>query len=393
MTGRGWSALTLAAGLWLWSRLLGIGELLQVALALGVLLVVAAIWLRFRNRNLLVTRTLAESRIHRTDTLTIDITIRNRNAQATPGITVVEKLPDSLGSYALEVPPLSFGEHRLPVRVQINRRGRYRIDGLEVVLTDPFNIVKNRRRFSDPAILLVYPRIETLPVPDRTLRHSGGDNSRRAAAAQGEDFYGVRDYREGDDPRKIHWPTSARLGVLMVREEEVSVQDRITVLLDDRSSAHSVESFDWAADAAASVADLYFRIGFRVSLARPGGLETPGERGSLHYARIMEDLAVASLGQATEDKLLALARRGGADILVLISGEMGAATAAVAGRIAGRYREMIVVFPPGQTGSHRYAGILRAAGVRVVSPHPSESLIDAWEASMGRSPWLDSVPS
>lgn len=393
MTGRGWSALALAAGLWLWSRLLGVRELLQVALALGALLIVAAIWVRLRSRNLQVTRILVESRIHRTDTLTIDVAIRNRDPHPTPDITVVEKFPDSLGSYALEVPPLSFGEHRLSAGVQINRRGRYRIDGLEVVLTDPFNIVKNRRRFSDPAILLVYPRVETLPVPDRTLRHSGGDNSRRTPSAQGEDFYGVRDYREGDDPRKIHWPTSARLGVLMVREEEVSVQDRITLLLDDRSSAHCVESFDWAADAAASVADLYFRMGFRVRLARPGGLEISGGRGSVHYARIMEELAVASLGPATEDKLLALARRSAADVLVIVSGEMGAATAAAAGGIAGRYRETVVVFPPGQTSPHRYAGPLRTAGVRVVSPHPTETLIDAWEASMGRSRWLASAPS
>ncbi len=383
MTGRGWAALTLTAGLWLWSRLLGVGELLQVSLALGVLLVAASIWLRLRSRHLLVTRSLSESHIHRTDTVTIDITIRNRDAHPTAEISVSEQFPDSLGSYAVDVPALTFGEHHVAAAVQINKRGRYRLDALEAVLTDPFRIVRNRRHFSDPALLLVYPKVESLPVPNRAQPTSGGGHARRAPTSAGEDFYGVRDYRQGDDPRKIHWPSSARMDRLMVREEEVSIQDRITVLLDDRSVAHSEESFDWAADAAASVADLYFRMGFRVKLGRPGGPEISAARGSLHYARIMEALAVASLSPATEDKLLALARRAGADVLVMVSGEMGAATAAAAARIAGRYREMVVVFPPGLASPRRFAGSLRSAGVRVVSPHSSESLKDAWEASMG----------
>lgn len=391
MTGRGWATLTLAAALWLWSRLLGVGELLQLALALAILLGLAAIWLRFRSRNLLVTRTLPTSRIHRTDFLKIDISIRNRDAHSTPEITVVEKFPDHAGSYEVEVPPLSFGEHRFPVTVQINRRGRYRIDGLGAVLTDPFNLVRNRRRFSDPVNLLVYPKVEKLPIPDRALRYWGGDNSRSTPSSAGEDFYGVREYREGDDPRKIHWPSTARRDVLMVREEEVSIQDRITLLLDDRSTAHSAESFDWAVDAAASVADLYFRMGFRVKLARPGGMEIPADRGSIHYARIMEELAVVSLGPASEDKLLAVARRGAADVLVIISGEMGAATAAAAGRIVGRYREMVVAFPFGLESSHKYAAGLRTVGVRVVLPHSSDTLTDAWEASMGRGPWYASA--
>lgn len=384
MTARGWSALALAGVLWLWSRLLGIGEILQVALALGVLLLAAAIWLRFRSRNLLVTRAVPESRIHRGDTVTMNVTIRNRDTHATPSITVFEKFPGSTESYELEVPPLPFGEHRLPVTVLMNRRGRYLLDGLQAILTDPFHLVRNRRKFADPATFIVYPRIETLPAPERKLSSSGGDNYRRAPASQGEDFYGVRDFRDGDDPRKIHWPTSARLGVLMVREEEVSARDRITLLLDDRSNAHSTESFDWAADAAASVADLYFRMELRVRLVRPGGTEIAAGRGSAHFERIMEDLAVATLAPANEDRLLALARRSQEDVLVIVSGEMGAATVAAAGRIAGRYREMVVVFPPGAQSAHRYAEPLRRTGVRVVAPHPAETLIDAWEASMGR---------
>ena len=77
---------------------------------------------------------------------------------------------------------------------------------------------------------------------------------------------GTREYRHGDDLRRVHWRSTARYGELMVRREEQPWQARCTVLLDTRAIAHRgagpASSFEWAV------------VGGRV------GRRAPGARGA-----------------------------------------------------------------------------------------------------------------
>ena len=58
-------------------------------------------------------------------------------------------------------------------------------------------------------------------------------------ALHGEDDQTVREYRDGDDLRRIHWPATARTGELMVRQEDRPAKRRAVVVLDSRSSGHA----------------------------------------------------------------------------------------------------------------------------------------------------------
>ena len=73
----------------------------------------------------------------------------------------------------------------------------------------------------------------------------------------GEDDVIPREYRDGDERRRVHWRSTARYGELMVRREEQRWRNRATVLLDSRSIAHrgsgTASSFETAVSAAASV--------------------------------------------------------------------------------------------------------------------------------------------
>jgi uncharacterized protein (DUF58 family) len=317
----------------------------------------------------------------------MEIRIKHFDGKSTPPLTITQPLPRSLGSFRAEVPPLLVGDHRLEQTVQFSKRGRYLLEHVVVTLTDPYGIARSKRKFHDPISLLVYPRVELLSTPDTALHAARSESARRAPAPQGEDFYGVREYRVGDDPRRIHWPTSARLGTLMIREEEIAGKDRVTILLDDRGSAHSDETFDWSADAAASVMDLYLRMGLMVRLVRPGSSDTPTARGVEQYERIMDELATAELQPATEERILALARRGQDDVLVMVLGEIGAAVVAGLAGVSGRYREVVTMFAPGLKGPLQFGNELGSAGARIVQPRPGESLTQAWDASLGRSRW------
>ena len=85
----------------------------------------------------------------------------------------------------------------------------------------------------------------------------------------------MREYRRGDDLRRVHWRSSARVGELMVRREEQPWQSRATLFLDNRLRAHRgqgiASSLEAAVSAAASVAVHLTRRGFTVRLVTAAG--------------------------------------------------------------------------------------------------------------------------
>lgn len=101
------------------------------------------------------------------------------------------------------------------------QRGRYVTGPLAVRASDPFNLVKLDRRFSGTSDVLVTPRIVPLPVM-RTAAGAGssGDSTPQRVGVVGQDDILVREYRSGDDVRRIHWRSTARRGEIMVRREE-----------------------------------------------------------------------------------------------------------------------------------------------------------------------------
>ncbi len=100
--------------------------------------------------------------------------------------------------------------------------------GFPFGLFETFVINENRRD------VLVYPHLGH--IHDETLvRHKGGEArwlmSLRRRDPQGE-FHSLREYKHGDNPRHIHWPTSARLRRLFVREFERQEMHSVLMLLD-----------------------------------------------------------------------------------------------------------------------------------------------------------------
>ena len=74
---------------------------------------------------------------------------------------------------------------------------------------------------TDTAPLVVVPRVLPLRAAGLTAGHGGGgEGARRSIAVHGEDDVSTREYRHGDDLRKVHWRATARTGELMVRLEE-----------------------------------------------------------------------------------------------------------------------------------------------------------------------------
>jgi hypothetical protein len=169
-------------------------------------------------------------------------------------------------------------------------------------------MVELGRAFHTTAPLTVTPR--TVPLPSIPLGGSwtgAGDNRPRAFASGSAEDVTVREYRRGDDLRRVHWRSSARMGDLMVRREEQPWQSRATLFLDNRDRAHRgqgiASSFETAVSAAASIALHLSHRGYAVRLVSAVGDEAGHEWHSrdaeLNQGALMEALAVVQTTHQT----------------------------------------------------------------------------------------------
>jgi uncharacterized protein (DUF58 family) len=183
------------------------------------------------------------------------------------------------------------------------------------------------------AAVIVYPRLVELGSLLSDAGRHGADGRRLLLRrSAGFDFHSVREHEQGESLRRVHWPTTARRGQLMVKELEDPPRDAAVVLLDCDPAGASGEppdsSFDAAVRAAGSVLKLY------ASRGRKAALVTTGREGAVVQVSSFERDFRAALGvlaAAESDALHGLARslgRGqthatGAGELVVVTATLG----------------------------------------------------------------------
>jgi len=98
---------------------------------------------------------------------------------------------------------------------------------LSLRFADLFGLVELTRSFTTTDALVVTPTVTPLPAIRLGGDWAGGGDSRaRSISTMGEDDVTTREYRHGDDLRRVHWRSTARYGELMVRREEQPWQNR-----------------------------------------------------------------------------------------------------------------------------------------------------------------------
>lgn len=164
--------------------------------------------------------------------------LRNDSNKTQPGLAVSERGSCHLQRWTLAELPKQ-GTVSLAYSVFMPRRGRYFFGPVEVLSGYPFGLFRSAVRFEKFGEAIVLPEIGTLHRGRlRRLLHSPSQPTsiperhiHRRSAVPAE-FYGVRDFRPGDSPRFIHWRTTARMGIPMVREFEETPLDHLIVVLD-----------------------------------------------------------------------------------------------------------------------------------------------------------------
>lgn len=197
-------------------------------------------------------------------------------------------------------------------------RGEYEVGPLEVSCGFPLGLMRRRGRIDQRHRLTVYPRVGRL-TPAWSRLHDdallGAQRIRRQQTRTQGDFYGLRDWREGDSHRWIHWRTSARRGKLVVRQYERQRRQDMVLLLDlwqpARPTDRERDAVELAISFAATVVvDLCRRGGSQVHLVM-GGRSVTTIAGIASQGLLGEMMSALALAQAdASDRLSEMASQG-----------------------------------------------------------------------------------
>ncbi|MGV8965443.1 MAG: DUF58 domain-containing protein [Cellulomonas sp.] len=284
--------------------------------------------------------------------------------------------------------------------IKPTRRGRWPLGPLVVRRTDPFGVARTRATLGEQAEIAVWPQVVALPLPRGSLV---GEPDRVALGARtpSSDDAALRDYREGDDLRRVHWASSARRGELLVRSDERAGLRPASVLVDLPTDRPGIE---WTISLAASMGLALLGAGHPVRLlgGRSGDDGTPIDAAMrLHHLRdgsagtarlelldLTVDLEPAPTPVDSSDDLLAAAREltapgGGSALILAVVGPLGAPARDALARVSEAGDALVIVRLPSSDATHRLEADrtlaeLRRAGWRACSATVGEDLDVCW---------------
>ena len=183
-----------------------------------------------------------------------------------------------------------------PYPLLVKRRGMYVLEGIKLFTRFPFGLFVKAATFPVRSDIIVYPQIKDLSSSLLDDLSIVGHDRALPRRGHGTTLHNLRLYQPGDDSRTIHWKTTARKSLLIVRETEAEDQRQVTIVLHARISDPSQDPdfhnlFEQAVSLAASLAVLFIQHAYEVRLVI-GEQELAYEAGEAHLSRMLSALAL-----------------------------------------------------------------------------------------------------
>jgi uncharacterized protein (DUF58 family) len=227
------------------------------------------------------------------------------------------------------------GERSWIAKVPLNRRGHFRVDPLQIRTGDPFGFFEASATVGHGLTLVVYPRLE--PIPRWRLQAVSLEGSRSTPVRTQQTTplaTSVRPYAPGDGFNRIHWPSTARMGEIQVKEFDLEQTADVWLVLDLQRAVQVGSGDEGTVEVgvrvAAAIAERAIEENRAVALTTTGSRVTvlPPDRGPRQRQKILQLLAAVD-GDGTTPLLealvsgLPLLRRGMSAIIVTSSTEPG----------------------------------------------------------------------
>jgi uncharacterized protein (DUF58 family) len=281
----------LATGYWLPTRL-------AYVILFGLPL--AWLWARMNARGLQVTVERPVDRLQVGQEFYERITIKNNSWLGKLWLEVDDPcdMPGYNAKQVLTLGPRESRSWRMNTLCRL--RGLYSIGPLTITTGDPFGFFSHTVTYGRPSSVLIYPRATELPnfyVPPANLPGEGRFRKRTHYVTPNAS--GIREYGPGDSFNRIHWPTVARTGNLMVKLFELDPASDIWIILDLEKNVQVGEgeegTEEYAVNIAASVARFFLVANRSVGFISFGDrlFVEEAERGAQHFTRILEALALS----------------------------------------------------------------------------------------------------
>lgn len=187
-----------------------------------------------------------------------------------------------------------------------SKRGRIKVPAPILDTAFPFCIFRWNTAAKEHSLLTVYPAftaLDSLNLPAGRKYQPHG-TSMVSKVGESLEFHGCREFRDGDETRHIHWPSSARVGELIVREFQEEHLTRIAIITDtfmekENHLRHpfkkrrTSDSFEAAISLTAALSDFLARGDFVVDIfaAGPEVYHFQGGRSLAYFDNILDILA------------------------------------------------------------------------------------------------------
>ena len=280
--------------------LLGSGPMYLMAVIMGLVPFAGWVVNRIIMQGLICTRSAPET-ADENGRILVTITLENAGYFPKFYLRVIDSLPRYIrfaGSPEGEpafVTRLWPGETaRIRYYLEPQKRGLHRIGPLTVQATDVFGFGELRALIKQYDEVLVYPSV--LPVREDMISNGASvgfqDEQDSQSRGEGSNFTGVREYRVGDQMRRINWRATARTGMLTVSEYSQGFAGDIIVVLDCAAAGYKdsgtgqISAFEYGVTIASSLGIAALRRGNGVQLLLAGAsnlaedtLQLRGETG------------------------------------------------------------------------------------------------------------------
>lgn len=383
----GWGLAVIGALLIVAGRVLGSLELFLCGTIALTVIVASVVYVLGRRLRLEVRRKIQPPKVHAGTASRVDLSLTNRGARRSPVLTVHDSVSGTHGARLNVAPLRSEASARAAYRLPTAKRGVVRVGPLDVEISDPLGLARTRLVAAGVSELLVFPTVyNVVPLPQSdSIDPYASAVQTLALGRTGEDFHALRRFDQGDDLRRVHWPSTARHDELMVRQDERPSLGRVTIVLDNRESVMSEDELDIAVSIAGSIAMASHRQEDLVRVTSSSGGATRFAASNADIEGILSQLAVLELS-ADRSPTPAFSNAqtpdaGGAVILITTQPALG--DSQVVRRLLASYTGLTtVVIDPSATNSEtRQAhtpSSLRQVMVTASNPFP-----DVWNQTIG----------
>lgn len=296
-----WVVMAAAVAFWIIGQLLGWQELIVAAIVIALIVVICALFLVGRTAYD-VALDLARTRVVVGERAVGALTLANRGTRAILPSRIV--LPVGAGRGEFGIQRLAPGEESEELfAIPTHARGVVQVGPVSVVRGDPLGLFERAYRRDQPVDLYVHPR--TVLFDGQSLGYLRDLEGLPATDLSRDDvsFHALNEYQPGDDLRHVHWRSTARTGVMMVRQYEETRRSHFVIGLSRSTGDYATpEDFELGISAAGSIGLRALRDSQRVDM-RVQGRELPADTGK----QMLDSLAALESSKPREGGIADLA--------------------------------------------------------------------------------------